>query len=216
MRVVIAVLLFIGAAHAALWSVLQDKQQAPDFTGILPSLSYTPFQPGHVVDRIVDPDRIRADLRKLATLTRAIRSYSATEGNELVPAIAAEFALKVTVGAWISKDEENNRRELAAAIDLARHNSNVIGIVVGNETVYRGDQKVEDLIELIKKVKSAVNVPVTTGEIWNIWRDFPELASNVDFIAACPTGKISPRARPSTRRFISTVCCARNFPANGS
>jgi len=184
MRVVIAVLLFIGAAHAALWSVLQDKQQAPDFTGILPSLSYTPFQPGHVVDRIVDPDRIRADLRKLATLTRAIRSYSATEGNELVPAIAAEFALKVTVGAWISKDEENNRRELAAAIDLARHNSNVIGIVVGNETVYRGDQKVEDLIELIKKVKSAVNVPVTTGEIWNIWRDFPELASNVDFIAA--------------------------------
>ena len=184
MRVVIAVLLFIGAAHAALWSVLQDKQQAPDFTGILPSLSYTPFQPGHVVDRIVDPDRIRADLRKLATLTRAIRSYSATEGNELVPAIAAEFGLKVTVGAWISKDEENNRRELAAAIDLARHNSNVIGIVVGNETVYRGDQKVEDLIELIKKVKSAVNVPVTTGEIWNIWRDFPELASNVDFIAA--------------------------------
>src|SRR5215471_13520412 len=184
MRVVIAVLLFIGAAHAALWSVLQDKQQAPDFTGILPSLSYTPFEPGHVVDRNVDPDRIRADLKKLATLTRAIRSYSATEGNELVPAIAAEFGLKVTVGAWISKDEENNRRELAAAIDLARHNSNVIGIVVGNETVYRGDQKVEDLIEIIKKVKSAVNVPVTTGEIWNIWRDFPELASNVDFIAA--------------------------------
>jgi exo-beta-1,3-glucanase (GH17 family)/cellulose synthase/poly-beta-1,6-N-acetylglucosamine synthase-like glycosyltransferase len=184
MRVVIAVLLFISAAHAALWSVLQDRQRAPDFTGILPSLSYTPFEPGHVVDRNVDPDRIRADLKKLATLTRAIRSYSATEGNELVPPIAAEFGLKVTVGAWISKDEENNRRELAAAIDLARHNSNVIGIVVGNETVYRGDQKVEDLIELIKKVKSAVNVPVTTGEIWNIWRDFPELASNVDFIAA--------------------------------
>jgi len=184
MRVVIAVLLFVAAAHAALWNVLQDKQQAPDFTGILPSLSYTPFEPGHVVDRNVDPDRIRADLKRLATLTRAIRSYSATEGNELVPAIAAEFGLKVTVGAWISKDEENNRRELAAAIDLARHNSNVIGIVVGNETVYRGDQKVEDLIELIKKVKSAVNVPVTTGEIWNIWRDFPELASNVDFIAA--------------------------------
>src|SRR6516225_217536 len=184
MRVVIAVLLSIGAAHAALWSVLQDKQQAPDFTGILPSLSYTPFQPGHVVDRIVDPDRIRADLRKLATLTRAIRSYSATEGNELVPAIAAEFGLKVTVGAWISKEEENNKREIAAAIDLARHNSNVIGIVVGNETVYRGEQKVEALIDLIKQVKRSVNVPVTTGEIWNIWRDNPELASNVDFIGA--------------------------------
>ena len=58
------------------------------------------------------------------------------------------------------------------------------GIVVGNETIYRGEQKVEDLIELIKQVKKSVNVPVTTGEIWNIWRDNPELASSVDFIAA--------------------------------
>jgi len=33
-------------------------------------------------------------------------------------------------------------------------------------------------------VKKSVNVPVTTGEIWNIWRDHPGLASNVDFIAA--------------------------------
>ena len=67
---------------------------------------------------------------------------------------------------------------------LAKRNSNVNGIVVGNETIFRGEQKVEDLIELIKRVKKSVNVPVTTGEIWNIWRDNPELASSVDFIAA--------------------------------
>ena len=71
-----------------------------------------------------------------------------------------------------------------SAINLAKHNSNVNGIVVGNETIYRGEQKVDDLIELIKRVKKSVNVPVTTGEIWNIWRDNPELASSVDFIAA--------------------------------
>ena len=34
------------------------------------------------------------------------------------------------------------------AISLAKRNSNVNGIVVGNETIYRGEQKVEDLIEL--------------------------------------------------------------------
>jgi hypothetical protein len=33
-------------------------------------------------------------------------------------------------------------------------------------------------------VKKSVNVPVTTGEIWNIWRDYPQLAYSVDFIAA--------------------------------
>src|SRR3954453_8043797 len=37
---------------------------------------------------------------------------------------------------------------------------------------------------MIKKVKGSVRVPVTTGEIWNIWLDNPDLASNVDFIAA--------------------------------
>src|SRR5271168_4264567 len=140
MRAIVAVLLFVSAAHAAMWGIFQQKQEAPDFRGMLPSVSYTPFEPGHVVDITVDPERIRFDLKKLSTMTRAIRSYSSTEGNELVPPIAAEFGLKVMVGAWINKDNEHNQREIAAAIDLAKRNSNVIGIVVGNETIYRGDQ----------------------------------------------------------------------------
>src|SRR6202165_2320472 len=186
MRAVVAVVLFVTAAHAALWGLLQEKQQAPDFRGILPSVSYAPFEgTAHPdVDNIPSVEKIRADMKKLAPLTRAIRLYSSTGGVELVPPIAAEFGLKVTVGAWIDKNAERNEREIDAAINLARHNSNVICVVVGNETVYRGEQKVEDLIELIKRVKKSVNVPVTTGEIWNIWRDNPELASSVDFIAA--------------------------------
>jgi cellulose synthase/poly-beta-1,6-N-acetylglucosamine synthase-like glycosyltransferase/exo-beta-1,3-glucanase (GH17 family) len=206
MRAIVAVVLFVSAVHAALWGVLQEKQPAPNFTGILPSVSYAPFEPGHTVDESVDPDRIRADLKILATRTRAIRLYSSTEGNELVPPIAAEFGLKVMLGAWIGagktcddaepsfeKCNERNKREVDAAITLARRNGNINGIVVGNETIYRGDQKPEDLIDLIKRVKRSVNVPVTTGEIWNIWRDNydeakadnkPSLASTVDFVAA--------------------------------
>src|SRR3954447_13961092 len=184
MRAVVAVLLFVTAAHAGLWGLFQHKQPAPDFRGVLPSLSYTPFEPGHVVDSTLDPERIRADLKQLSPVPRAIRSSSSTEGNELVPPIAAEFGLKVMVGAWINKDPDHNQREIESAIALAKRNSNVNGIVVGNETVFRGEQKVEDLIDLIKRVKKSVNVPVTTGEIWNIWRDNPELASSVDFVAA--------------------------------
>jgi exo-beta-1,3-glucanase (GH17 family)/cellulose synthase/poly-beta-1,6-N-acetylglucosamine synthase-like glycosyltransferase len=186
MRAIVAVLLLVSATHAALWGVLQQTLQAPDFTGILPSVSYAPFEgTAHPdVDNIPSAEKIRADMKKLSTITRAIRLYSSTGGVELVPPIAAEFGLKVTVGAWIDKNSDRNEREIDAAITLARKNSNVIGIVVGNETVYRGEQKVDDLIELIKRVKKSVNVPVTTGEIWNIWRDNPELASNVDFIAA--------------------------------
>ncbi len=186
MRAVVAVLLFVTAAHAGLWGLFQDKQPAPDFRGILPSVSYAPFEgSAHPdVDNIPQTEKIRADLKKLSTITRAIRLYSSTGGVELVPPIAAEFGLKVTVGAWIDKNADRNKREIEAAITLAKRNSNVNGIVVGNETIFRGEQKIDDLIELIKQVKKSVNVPVTTGEIWNIWRDNPELASSVDFIAA--------------------------------
>ena len=185
MRAVVAVVLLVTAVHAAMWGVFWEKQQAPDFRGILPSVSYAPFERGHTVaDSIANSEKIRADLKKLSTLTRAVRLYSSTEGNELVPPVAAEFGLKVMVGAWIDKNTDRNEREILSAIELAKRNSNVIGVVVGNETIYRGEQKVEDLIELIKRVKKSVNVPVTTGEIWNIWRDNPQLGYSVDFIAA--------------------------------
>jgi exo-beta-1,3-glucanase (GH17 family)/cellulose synthase/poly-beta-1,6-N-acetylglucosamine synthase-like glycosyltransferase len=186
MRAVVGVLLLVTAVHAAMWGMFRETQQAPDFTGVLPSVSYAPFEgTGHPdVDNIPSVEKIRADMKRLAPLTRAIRLYSSTGGVELVPPIAAEFGLKVMVGAWIDKNADRNEREIDAAISLARHNSNVIGVVVGNETVYRGEQKVDDLIELIKRVKKSVNVPVTTGEIWNIWRDNPQLGYSVDFIAA--------------------------------
>src|ERR1700704_4737434 len=186
MRAVVAVLLFVIAAHATLWGVLQQKQQAPDFKGILPSVSYAPFEgTAHPdVDNIPNAEKIRSDMKALAPLTRAIRLYSSTGGVELVPPIANEAGIKVTVGAWIDKNVDRNEREIQSAIDLAKHNGNVNGVVVGNETIYRGEQKIDDLIKLIQRVKGSVNVPVTTGEIWNIWLEHPELASSVDFIAA--------------------------------
>src|SRR4051794_33314352 len=186
MRAVVAVLLFVTAAHAGLWGALRDKQQAPEFRGILPSVSYAPFEgTAHPdVDNLPNANKVRADLQTLAPLTRAVRLYSSTGGVEMVPPIANEVGLKVTVGAWIDKNVDRNEREMLSAIDLAKRNSNVNGIVVGNETIYRGEQKIEDLIKLIQRVKGSVNVPVTTGEIWNIWLEHPELASSVDFIAA--------------------------------
>ncbi len=101
-----------------------------------------------------------------------------------MPAIAAEFGLKVTVGAWIDKDQERNEREIRSALELARRYSNVNAIVVGNETMLRAETNVDDLIKLIQRVKRSSPVPVTTGDIWSAWIDHPELVSSVDFIAA--------------------------------
>ena len=186
MRTVAAVLALVACVHAGLWASLRTKATAPDFTGQLASISYAPFVASQHPDFGDRPtvEQIRADLRAIAPYTHAIRTYSATGGAELVPPIAAEFGLKVTVGAWIDKDKDRNEREIRSALDLARRNSNVNAIVVGNETTFRAEMSVDDLIKLIKRVKSSSPVPVTTGEILAVWIDHPELASAVDFIAA--------------------------------
>jgi len=185
MRTVAAVVALVVCVHAGLWALVRDHISAPNFDGQLASVSYAPFE-GNVhpdAGGLANAEHIRADLKLLAPLTRAIRTYSATGGVELVPAIASEFGLRVTLGAWLDKDKSRNEREIRSVIDLARRNSNVSSIVVGNETVYRDDVKIADLIQYIQRVKHAVSVPVTTGEIWSVWRDHPELVSAVDYIA---------------------------------
>jgi len=184
MRSAAAVVALVACIHAGLWALTRDVVTAPDVPGQLASVSYAPFAGNHHPDSTrAAASQIRADLKLLAPLTRAVRTYSSTGGVELVPSIANEFGLRVTAGAWIDKDKERNEREILAVIDLAKRNSNVSSIVVGNETIYRDDLKVPELIQLIQRVKRSVSVPVTTGEIWSVWRDHPELVSAVDYIA---------------------------------
>jgi exo-beta-1,3-glucanase (GH17 family)/cellulose synthase/poly-beta-1,6-N-acetylglucosamine synthase-like glycosyltransferase len=186
MRFVVLVGALVTCVHAGLWALSREVVQAPNFTGQLVSVSYTPFDGSAHPDsgRRTTEAQIRNDLRVLAPLTRTVRTYSSTGGTELVPAVAHEFGLKVSIGAWIDKDDRRNERELRAVIDLGRRHRNVDSIVVGNETIYRADQSVDDLVQKIQRVKRDTGLPVTTGEIWHAWVDHPELASAVDFIAA--------------------------------
>jgi exo-beta-1,3-glucanase (GH17 family)/cellulose synthase/poly-beta-1,6-N-acetylglucosamine synthase-like glycosyltransferase len=185
MRTVAAVIALVACVHAGLWALAQDHISAPNYDGQLASVSYAPFEGN------VNPDavgrasiaRIRADLKQLAPITRAIRTYSSTGGVENVPAVASEVGLRVSVGAWLDKDKDRNEREIRNVIDLAKRHSNISSVVVGNETIYRDDIKINELIQYIQRVKRNVSVPVTTGEIFSVWRDHPELVSAVDYMA---------------------------------
>ncbi|MGB6350348.1 MAG: glycosyltransferase [Pseudolabrys sp.] len=186
MRTVAAVVALVACVHAGLWALMRDNVRAPNFDGQLASVSYAPFEGSAHPDSggKARTAQIRADLKQLAPLTRAIRTYSATGGVELVPGIASEFGLRVTAGAWIDKNQDRNEREIHSVVELAKRHSNINGIIVGNETIFRGEQKVSDLIQMIQRVKRSTNVPVTTGEIWHVWIEHPELVSAVDYIAA--------------------------------
>ena len=186
MRTVVAVIAFVACVQAGLWALAQRHVSAPDVEGTLASVSYAPFASSTNPDGggKATPAQIRADLKKLAPLTRSIRLYSSTAGVELVPGIAQEFGINVTVGAWIDKHDERNEREIASAIQLARRHGNVKSVMVGNETIFRGEQTVENLVKMIQHVKRSTTVPVSTGEIWHVWISHPELVSSVDYIAA--------------------------------
>jgi cellulose synthase/poly-beta-1,6-N-acetylglucosamine synthase-like glycosyltransferase/exo-beta-1,3-glucanase (GH17 family) len=213
MRTVAAVVALVVCVHAGLWSLLQRQQAVANVDSPLASISYSPYtrsQHPDYGDRPT-PEQIRADLKILSPYTQNIRTYSATGGVELVPAIAAEFGLKVTLGIWIDKDtvgadgkvipNPRNEQEIQSAIALARRYSNINAIVVGNETVLTGKKTVDELISIIRRVKRQSPVPVTTGETFDVWLGMTDpnkpghdpvkkaegatkLASAVDFIAA--------------------------------
>src|SRR5215470_5644770 len=224
MRSVVAVVALISCVHAGLWAFLHQQQTVPNIDSPLASVSYSPYTRWQNPDNgdVPTPEQIRNDLRLLSPYTRTVRTYTSTRGLEVVPAIAAEFGMKVTLGIWldklqdkkkelpedvIAKNRERNDVEIKQAIELAKRHSNVTAIVVGNESILRGDLEVDDLVEIIKRVKRQVPVPVTTGETHDVWRGLYKaepgepkesaekkqreraeaastLASNVDFIAA--------------------------------
>ena len=57
-------------------------------------------------------EQIRADLKAIAPYTRAIRTYLVYRRRRTGLPIAAEFGLKVTVGAWIDKNQGAQSAEI--------------------------------------------------------------------------------------------------------
>ena len=186
---VVAILLAVmvaAAAHTGVWQLAGVTVTPPDVDGAINSLSFSPFGPGEDAEAggAVSAERINRDLDVLADVTSTVRIYSTTQGLDQVPAIARDHGLYVTVGAWVDKDTKRTAEEIERAVTMARENFNVRAVYVGNEAVMREDITPEDLAVLIRQVKRRVSVPVTTGEVWHVWMEHPELVREVDYIAA--------------------------------
>ena len=189
-NVLIAVVVAIAtASHALAWHLMHEEVSPPNAGGTLASVSFSPVDPRRdgEVDATTEA-QIRSDLAAVAPYARTVRTYSVGNGLDLVPGLASEYGLRVTLGIWINEREEQNESEIERGIALAKQHGNIDGIIVGNETIYRNrtlykSENVQDLIAKIQRVKRSVNVPVSTAEVWDVWLDHPELASAVDYLA---------------------------------
>ena len=101
---VVLVVALATLLHAAGWYLLHDRVSPPNVVGQLASVSFSPIPAGQDGERdAVTEEQIRSDLAVIAPYTRAIRTYSVNNGLEAVPALASEFGLHVTLGAWIDE-----------------------------------------------------------------------------------------------------------------
>jgi len=178
-------LLLVVLGNVAAWALVNRPVDERPWSGIITGLALSPFQSDQ---NPMDGDRpsaadIERDLKALEGQTKSIRTYSTTNGAELVPQMASEHGLSVTAGAWLQGKPEIDEPEIAGLIRLARTNRSITRVLVGNEAILRADITVPQAIEYIKRVKRQVNVPVSTAEPWHVWLKNPELVDAVDFIA---------------------------------
>lgn len=145
---------------------------------------FSPYEEGQEPGDQLSEEQIRRRLAVLKPHTKWIRSFSCTEGNELIPKIAHEMGMKTLVGAWLGTDEEKNENEILGLIEAAK--AGYVDIAaVGNEVLYREDLSAADLLSKINRVKAAIpEVTVGYVDAYYEFTDHPEITDACDVVLA--------------------------------
>ncbi|OUR97608.1 glycosyl hydrolase [Flavobacteriales bacterium 33_180_T64] len=150
----------------------------------LHGLCFSPYVEGQDAGDILTEKQIHRRMEIISPYTKWVRSFSCTEGNELIPMKAHNKGIKSIVGAWISDDKERNEREITALIKLAKSGQVDIA-AVGNEVLLRGDITEQELINYIKRVKEALfglDIPVGYVDTYYEYYKRPNLCEVTDVI----------------------------------
>ena len=147
-------------------------------------ISFSPYVEGQGPGTQLGEAQIRERMDVILPYVRWVRSFSCTEGNELIPAIAAENGLKTMVGVWLDDDKEHNEKELVNAIEVAKAgHANILA--VGNEVLLRGDLTEDELIDYINRAKQAVpGIEVGYVDAYFEFNDHPRVTEACDVILA--------------------------------
>ncbi|MFL1010557.1 glycoside hydrolase family 17 protein [Flavisericum labens] len=148
-------------------------------------ICFSPYEEGQQPGDQITEKQIRRRMKIIKPYTNWIRSFSCTDGNELIPVIAKEYGIKTLVGAWLGDDAEINRKEVEGLIKLA--NKGFVDIAaVGNEVMYRGDLTESELLSFMKQVKDAIPAEIPMGYVdaYYEFRQRPKITEACDVILA--------------------------------
>jgi GPH family glycoside/pentoside/hexuronide:cation symporter len=150
----------------------------------LHGLCFSPYLKSQNVGDILSEEQIIRRLKIISPYTKWIRTFSSTEGHELIPEKANEKGLKTIVGAWISSDKVRNEKEINGLIKLAKSGKVDIA-AVGNEVLLRKDISEDELLGYISRVKEALagtGVPVGYVDTYYEYYQHPKLIEASDII----------------------------------
>lgn len=145
-------------------------------------ICFSLYEEGQKPGDIISEAQIIRRIEILKPYTQWIRSFSTTEGNELIPKIAKQYGMQTMVGAWLGDEKEKNEQELKNLIQLCR--DGLVDIAaVGNEVLYRNDLTLDELLESIKYVKEQVpDITVGYVDAYYEFSRHPELVEACDVV----------------------------------
>ncbi len=147
-------------------------------------LCFSPYEEGQQPGDQMTEKQIRRRMKIIKPYTKWVRSFSCTDGNELIPIIAKEYGIKTLVGAWLGDDAEINKKEISGLIKLAKDGYVDIA-AVGNEVMYRGDLTEEALLSFMYQVKEAIpNIPMGYVDAYYEFTQRPKITEACDVILA--------------------------------
>lgn len=170
------------------YSKLSDADLRTLFREVLENgmhgICFSLYEDGQGPGDIIGEAQVRRRMEILKPYTKWVRSFSCTDGNELIPRIAKEYGIKTLVGAWLGDDPEINEREVEGLIQLSKEGLVDIA-AVGNEVLYRGDLEEDQLLEFINRVKSQVtNIPVGYVDAYYKFVTNPRVTEACDVVLA--------------------------------
>ncbi len=145
-------------------------------------MCFSPYMENQSIEDELSEEQLERRMQIIAPYTKWVRSFSCTQGNEMIAEIAKKHGLKTMVGAWIDNNIEKNEEELKNLIDLCQ--KGLVDIAaVGNEVLLREELSESEVISYLSRVKKEVtHIPVGYVDAYFQFIERPQLVEHTDML----------------------------------
>ncbi|WP_150046987.1 MULTISPECIES: glycosyltransferase [Methylomonas] len=155
-------IIFLVLLNFAIWTYVNNPLQLPPWNSTMMGVTYNGLRKDFSPELKNYPTReqVQEDFELLAGKVHSIRTYTALEGMEVVPEIAAKNDINLAMGAWIdlfadttteqdkATIEQRNRREIESLVNLTnQYPKTIVRTLVGNESLLRARGMMADAVK---------------------------------------------------------------------